>query len=327
MPQLRQNIITGEWVVIAPERAKRPSDFMAVESLKPSHSSINCPFCPDGKAFKNKLTEPESKNIYVIANNFPAFLEDESVSSSRSYKVEDGFYNLRPATGGHDVIIIKSHDKQLFDFSPALWGELFAVAKKRYEHWRTVNNAHYSMLIYNQGPKAGASVVHPHAQLMASNIIPNQISKELRGSQSYFEENGTCVFCDLIEHEKREKTRVIDETPDFIAFTFYAARFPFEMWVLPKRHIAHFEEETEPQLAKLGKIMQRLIARYGKLLHQPSINFFLHDLPNSVEDADYYHWHIEIAPRVATYGGYELGSGTVIDVMSPEEAAKFLAKS
>lgn len=324
MPQLRQNIVTGEWVVIAPERAKRPSDFVAMESLKPSHSSVNCPFCPSGKAYGQKLPDPKSKNIYVIANNFPAFLEDESASSSRSYKVEDGFYNLRPATGGHDVIIIKPHDKQLYDFSTELWGELFSVAKRRYQHWRSIKSARYSMLIYNQGPKAGASVFHPHAQLMASNIIPNQISKELHGSQSYFEENGTCVFCDLIEHEKREKTRVIDETPDFIAFTFYAARFPFEVWLLPKKHLAHFEDTAEALITKLGKMMHRLVERYGKLLHQPSINFFLHDLPNSVEDADYYHWHIELAPRVSTYGGYELGSGTIIDVMSPEEAVKYL---
>jgi len=327
MPQLRQNIVTGEWVVIAPERAKRPSDFIAVESLKPTHSSANCPFCPDGVAYRGKLDEPASKNIYVIANDFPAFLEDERLASSRSYRVEDGFYNMRPASGGHDVIIIKTHDWQLFDFTPKIWAELFLVAKKRYQHWRTFKNVRYSMLIYNQGPRAGASVAHPHAQLMASNIIPNQISKELNGAQSYFEENGTCVFCDLIEHERREKIRLIEETPDFVVFTFYAARFPFEAWVLPKKHVAHFEEESEARLAKLGKVMYGIIARYGKLLHQPSINFFLHDLPNSVDDADYYHWHIEITPRVSTYGGYELGSGTVIDVMSPEEAAKYLRKS
>lgn len=185
----------------------------------------------------------------------------------------------------------------------------------------------YSMLIYNQGVGAGASIHHPHAQIMASNIIPNYISKEVAGSERYFENNGSCVFCDLTSHEKTSKTRVIEETANFIAFTFYAARFPFEVWVLPKLHSAHFEDEKDEILPELSKVMRSVIAKIGKTLERPALNFFLHDLPTTLDRADYYHWHIEIAPRVSTYGGYELGSGTVIDVMAPEDAAEFLKNS
>lgn len=326
MPQLRQNIITGEWVVIAPERAKRPSDFMVAESLKPALPD-QCPFCLGSAVYKkDNLPEFETKDIFVIRNSYPAFKEEKKTCSHRTLKVEDGFYNLRDSTGGHDVIIIKKHAWQLFDLTPTVWEHLFLVAKRRYSYWRRDCNTRYSMLIYNQGVRAGASIYHPHAQLMASNIIPNQITREIHGSQSYFEENGTCVFCDLVEHEKQQHLRIIEESAEFIAFTFYAARFPFEIWVLPKKHRAHFENEKAHELRLLSQMMHRVINRLDMTLKQPHLNFFIHDLPTSLEEADYYHWHIEITPRVSTYGGYELGSGTIIDVMSPEEAARYLNK-
>jgi UDPglucose--hexose-1-phosphate uridylyltransferase len=324
MPQLRQNIVTGEWVVIAPERAKRPTDFIAAETLKPG-SKVGCVFCEESEAYKKyNLKGFETRHIYVIPNKFPAFLESPDHVSPRTYKLEDGFYNARPSTGGHDVIIIKEHDWQLFDFTDVVWEGLFSVAKRRYSYWRNDRNTEYSMLIYNQGVKSGASIYHPHAQLFSSNIIPNQISREVYGAQRYFENNGVCVFCDLIHHERREKVRIIKETRDFVAFTFYAARFPFEIWVLPKVHLAHFEDEKQKLMAPLGKLMREVIGMLGKTLQKPPLNFFLHDLPTSIQHADYYHWHLEIAPRVTNYGGYELGSGVVIDVMSPEDAAKYL---
>jgi len=324
MPQLRQNIITGEWVVIAPERAKRPSDFVSAESPKPSLGE-NCPFCLDNELYKKEsLSEFETKDIYVIPNSFPAFVEDPQNCSPRSFKVEDGFYTTRPSTGGHDVIIIKKHNLQIFGFAEHIWEDLFLVAKRRYSYYRKDCNVRYSMLIYNQGARAGASIYHPHAQLMASNIIPNQISKEIHGSQSYFEENGTCVFCDLLAHEKKQRLRVVEETESFLVFTFYAARFPFETWVVPKRHSAHFEQQQVSLLRELGQLMKRVIGKLDANLKSPALNFYLHDSPATVGKADYFHWHLEIVPRVSTYGGYELGSGTIIDVLSPEEAAKYL---
>lgn len=326
MPQLRQNIITGEWVVIAPERAKRPSDFVVSDSVKPT-AKADCPFCVENELYKSKkLKGFESKRLYTINNSFPAFLEDPTHCSVRSHKIEDDFYNARPSTGGHDVLIHKDHSKQLYDFTVADWQEMFVMAKKRYRHWRLDCNTRYSMLIYNQGVKAGASIQHPHAQIMASNIIPNQISREIHGSQLYFEESGSCVFCDLVAHELEQKIRVLKETADFVAITFYAARFPFEIWILPKKHQYHFDVATDAMLGKLSDLMRWVTARLGRVLKKPSFNFFVHDLPTTVDKADYYHWHIEIAPRVSTYGGFELGSGTIIDVMSPEEACAYLLK-
>lgn len=326
MPQLRQNIVTGDWVVIAPERSKRPSDFIAAETLR-HDSKINCPFCPTGHSYADeRLKNYENDSVYVFPNKFPAFLEDKNSCSTRAHRLEGDFYNARPSTGGHDVIAIKDHDHNLYEFTHKTWADLFSMAKKRYAYWRKDCNAEYSMLIYNQGVKAGASISHPHAQIMASNIIPNNISKEIAGSERYFENNGSCVFCDLVAHEQAQKIRIIEENNDFVAFTFYAARFPFEVWVMPKSHLAHFEDEKESIIAPLAEIMEKVVAKLGKTLEHPALNFFMHDLPTTIDRADYFHWHIEIAPRVSLYGGYELGSGTIIDIISPEDAAEYLAK-
>ncbi len=342
MPQLRQNIITGEWVVIAPERSKRPSDFISSEGIKPT-TNLNCPFCADNPNYKkNRLKDfdverkmrklrdnvviDENESIYVIPNKYPAFIEDESHASPRAHRLENGFYNVRPSTGGHDVLIIKKHEHQLYDFTDKVWEDLFKVAQKRYTHWRQDKNTLYSMLIYNQGINAGASIHHPHAQIFASNIVPNHITKELIGSEQYYENNGGCVFCDLIKHEQLHKVRVVEENSHFIAITFYAARFPFEVWVMPKTHSDTFENEKAETIECLANIMKKVTKRIGKTLQRPSLNFWLHDTPTTIDRADYFHWHIEIAPRVSTYGGYELGAGTVIDVIAPEDAAEFLRK-
>lgn len=324
MPQLRQNIITGEWVIIAPERSKRPNDFISAEAKSPNLDGKD-PFALSSDQYKKeRLRGFESDHIYVIPNKFPVFLEDPKNCSARTHRLEDNFYGARPSTGGHDVVVVKEAELDIYSFSTTVWHELFSITKKRYLYWRNDCNSEHVMLIYNHGPKAGASIVHPHAQIFAANIIPNQIVRELQGSEQYFINNGRNVFEDLIYHEKKEKSRVIAENDEFIAFTFYAARFPFEVWVLPKAQRAHFEDESETFLHSLGSIMKDVMALYCRVLKKPDLNFYVHDLPRSVEDSQYYRWHIEINPRLSLYGGYELGSGVIVDVMSPEDAAEYL---
>lgn len=324
MPQLRQNIITGDWVVIAPERAKRPNAFHEIEELHTEHSS-DCVFCPESDEYKiRSLKKFETELSYVIPNKFPAFIEDKDSCSHRTYKIEDNFYRARPATGGHDIVILKDHNKYLYTFTKTDWVDMLYVMRRRYNYWREDCNAEYTMAIYNQGIKGGASIKHPHAQIFTSNIIPNLVKREIDGSKVYFENEGQCAFCILISHEKVEKSRIIGENASFIAFTFYAARFPFEAWVLPKKHKNHFEEIEGTEIKDLAEIMESTIKKYKNILKEPPLNFFIHDLPRSLGQSDSYHWHLEIAPRVASYGGYEMGSGVIIDVMSPEEASDYL---
>ena len=183
------------------------------------------------------------------------------------------------------------------------------------------------MPIHNLGPEAAASIEHPHSQLFVSSIIPNYIEKELAGSLKFYEEKKKCVFCAILEEEKRQNVRIVAENNDFIVFTFFAARFPFEMWVLPKRHSGHFEEISPSQLQNLGQIIYEVLGKLNQALRFPPFNWWLHTGPSHKNHiGEYYHWHLEIAPRVSKIGGYELGSGVVIDVVSPELAAGFLKK-
>ncbi len=325
MPQLRQNIVTGEWVVIAPERAKRPDDFISADTVR-HQSRSKCPFCPDKGVYKKRIKKYDTKNTWLIPNKFPAFIKNPDECSERSYKVEDDFYRARNSIGGHDVIVIKDHDSDLPRFTKNIWYDLFHNFKRRYKYYNNDEKNAYTMGIYNHGSSAGASIEHPHAQIFSSNIIPSIISKEINNTQRYFENNGECVFCKIIEHEKKEKIRILYEDRSFIAFTVFAARFPFEIWVYPKTHRSRFEDISNGEIKKLAGCLVNVFGKIDRTLNDPPLNFFIHNLPNTIQATSYYHWHIEIAPRLAKYGGYELGSGNIIDVISPEQAAGYLNK-
>ncbi|MFH1855447.1 MAG: galactose-1-phosphate uridylyltransferase [bacterium] len=326
MPQLRQNIITGEWVVFAPERAKRPSDYVSVTTEK-KQKKEDCPFCMDSKksGYPNSFKNFETKNTFVIKNKFPAFIENPDVSGDKKFLIEDEFYSLKSAIGGHDVVVVKEHDQGLPDFTLAIWKDLFETFGKRYGYFRKIENVEYVMPIYNHGPQAAASIEHPHAQIFASSVVPNIPARELSHTSKYYNENKSCVFCDLIAHEKKQNTRVLFENDNFIAFTFYAARFPFEIWILPKRHDSDFFGIRGETIEQLSDISMKVFGALNKTLNDPPVNFFIHSAPvDEKQQLPHYHWHMEIAPRLALYGGYELGSGMVIDIITPEQAADFL---
>ncbi len=324
MAKLRQNIVTGEWVVIAPERAKRPEDFVMAAAPKRNLDVKTCPFCLENpnSAYSTSIKSAETDNIYVIPNKYPAFNTADDVIS------ESDLYFSTKALGGHDVIIIKDHQKEIYEGGWQLMAELFGVYQCRYKIYQSDPTIEYAMPIHNLGPEAAASIEHPHSQFFASSIIPNLIQSELIGSKKYFQENKKCVFCAMIEEEKRYGVRVVAENEDFIAFTFFASRFPFEMWVLPKNHTGHFEEISKGELENMGRIVYDVLSRLNSTLKFPPFNWWIHSGPTKKDHIDeYYHWHMEIAPRVSKFGGYEMGSGIVIDVVSPELAAEFLRKT
>lgn len=327
MPQLRQNIITGDWVVIAPERAKRPNDFVIPQSVKVSDKD-KCPFCLGSTACKRneKVHHVSTENIYVIENKYPAFIENESKAQIRSYYLEGSFYRARPSVGDHEVVIIKNHDLNLMKFSHEIMTELFQIIKQRYECMKKERGVVSIMPIYNHGAEAGASIEHPHAQIFASGIVANLVGKEMDGAERYYGINGSCVFCDIINHEKKEKVRVIHENEDFIATTAYAARFPMETWILPKKHQSQFEVVSNSELSNLSQILQLVVRNLEANVPNMPLNWYIHTLPTTHKGSSSYHWHLEITPRLANYGGFELGSGIIIDIMSPEDAAEYLRK-
>lgn len=323
MPKLRQNVVTGKWVVIAPERAKRPEDFVMASAPK-RHLDSKCPFCltnPES-AYETSIKNAKTEHIYVIPNKFPAFTQDEEV-------IDEGgnFYFSTKAVGGHEVIVLKDHQKEIYEGGWELLDELFKVYQNRYIFYQKDPTIEYAMPIHNLGPEAAASIEHPHSQFFASSIIPNLIEDEMIGSKKFFEDQKKCVFCAMIEEEKKQNVRVIVENEDFLGFTFFAARFPFEMWILPKNHKQSYGEISAGERENFAKITYEMMTMLNKTLRFPPFNWWIHTGPTKKDHVgDYYHWHMEIAPRVSKFGGYEMGSGIVIDVVSPELAAKFLKK-
>lgn len=332
MPRLRQNIVTGDWVVIAPGRAKRPEDFV-MEKPRRAEMKGPCPFCKGGEAYSKAIKEHQTVNVYATANKFPAFVEN--VQEAPPITTDLGIYKSLPSLGGHEVIVIADHLHDISHLKPEEVTDLLWVYQQRYLFYEKKAHSAYTMIIHNHGPDAAASITHPHSQLFSSCIIPNYIKSELAGAKKYHQAKSECVFCAIIAQEKKSKERIVFENDHFIAFTFFAARFPFEMWLLPKKHNPNFEDMGKEELRSLAQIMKDVLMRYDIKLNDPSLNFFIHTSPhkrtnsadyNSEEGAKYYHWHIEFAPRLSKFGGYELGSGMIIDVVSPEHAAEFLRK-
>jgi len=327
MPQLRQNIITGDWVVIAPERAKRPNDFVIPQGVKVADKD-KCPFCIGTSGYKKneKVQRAATENIYVIENRYPAFVEDESKAQIRSYYLEGSFYRARPSVGDHEVVVIKNHDLNLMTFSHEIMVEMIEVIKNRYDCMKQEKGVVSIVPIYNHGAEAGASIEHPHAQIFASGIVSNMVGKEMDGAERYYGINGSCVFCDIIAHEKKEKVRIVDENESFIATTAYSARFPMETWIFPKDHQSQFELISKSEISNLASILKLVLRNMEANVKNIPLNWYIHTLPTTHKDSSSYHWHLEITPRLANYGGFELGSGVIIDIMSPEDAAEYLRK-
>lgn len=323
MSKLRQNIITGEWVVISPERSQRPEDYVMASSPKRG-IPLDCPFCVNNNnAYRTSIKDAETKNIYVIPNKFPAFSKDDGVIDEG-----DGFYQNCKALGGHEVIIIKDHEKDIYDDGVEAMYELASVYRSRYLFYDQDPTIEYTMLIHNHGPEAGASIEHPHSQLFASTIMPSYVQKELETSKKYFVENQRCVFCEMVREEKENNHRIVFENAEFLVFTCFAARFPFEMWVMPKIHQTQFEKISDSTQMLFADAMKNALGKLNRALNYPPFNYWIHTSPHHIEETnDYYHWHVEIAPRISKFGGYEMGSGVVIDVVSPEVAADFLKKA
>lgn len=319
MPILRKNIITGEWVIVAPERAKRPEDYVRKKTKRKKVKG--CPFCIPGPAYPTRVFE--TKNIYVIPNKYPSYVPEDAV-------LEQGgkLYPVYRALGYHEVVNLKKHSPDLNELSISILDELFYVYQQRAKKHLEDPAIEYSMVIHNHGESSGASIEHPHSQIFSSSIIPSRLRKELRGAKRYFQEEKKCVFCSLIEKELEKRERVVLENNSFVAFTFFAARFPFEIWVLPKKHKNYFEKAKKSERVELAKLFSSLLKILDKKIGDPDFNFFIHTTPSKEPGLeDFYHWHIEIAPRLSKYGGYELGGGVVVDVVSPEKAAWFLRQN
>jgi len=321
MSQLRQNIITGEWVVLATERAKRPIEYV-VRVHKKLIPKSKCVFCA-GDTYKSRIRGTETKFAYVAPNKFPAFSGSNLVHEEKS-----GIFHKMTGSGVHELIIARDHSLKVGNASAEFWADFLTVSQKRIKESYKNKAVKFSMLIYNHGSEAGASIQHPHAQLFASPLIPNFVKQEIQGAKEYYQKHKKCVFCEMVNSEIANSVRLVYQNEHFAGFCFYASRFPFETWIVPKEHQSNFARITPSKMNFFADCVSHVMKKIHKSLNNPPWNFYVHTKPpvNSISEKAY-HWHLEIAPRLSKFGGFELGGDMVINVVAPEASAEFLRKA
>ncbi len=327
MPELRKDPVTSRWVIIATERGKRPSDF----GPEPEKKRVGfCPFCPGNEdktppevlAYRSSGNTPNGPgwHIRVVPNKFPALQIEGDLN-----RQGDGMYDKMSGIGAHEVVIeTPEHGETLGSMSERGLEDIFWAFRDRVLDLKKDQRFRYILIFKNYGEAAGASLEHPHSQLIATPIIPKRVQEELDGAKSYYNYKERCVYCDIVRQEMNQGARLINENEDFMVVAPYAARFPFETWILPKAHDPLFEDAQKHEYVSLAKIMRDLLLRVEKVLTNPPYNLIIHNSPLRETDGRYYHWHIELMPKLTRVAGFEWGSGFYINPTPPEEAAKYL---
>jgi len=334
MPELRKDPITQEWVIIATERARRPSDFTHLpiaEPDKPDYSP-NCPFCPGKElmtppeilAYRNgRLHDDADWWVRVVPNKFPA-LAIEGELNKRGM----GMYDLMNGVGAHEVIIeTPQHNLDPSIMTTAQLSEVLWAYRERYLDLRKDPRFKYILIFRNHGKVAGASLEHPHSQLIATPMIPIDVLTEMQGAKNYWNYHDRCIWCDMVQQELGLGTRVVHDTEHFLAFEPYASKYPFETWLLPKAHQASFPSMTRERVEEFASLLKDSLARITHCLNSPPYNYALHTAPCTDENSEVFHWHLVIMPRLTIAAGFEMGTGIYINVTSPEDAAGYLREA
>ena len=317
-------------MIISTDRQKRPNDFRLERAAILGRE--HCPFCPGHE----KMTPPEVLSyrqngsppntpgweVRVVPNKFPA-LQVEGMLDREG----EGMFDRMNGIGAHEVIIeTPDHDRGLAAMSEAEIERVLWAFRERMLDLKQDHRLRYILVFKNQGAEAGATLEHPHSQLIALPIVPDFVREEIEGARRHFDVKERCVFCDIIHQDLADGRRVIQENADIIALAPYAPRFAFETWLLPKRHGARFEEAAKHEYESLARLLKAVLQRLDRALETPPYNLIVHTSPFSENVPDLYHWHVEIMPKLTRVAGFEWGTGFYINPTGPEEAADVLRK-
>lgn len=334
--ELRLDLVSRDWVVIATGRAKRPEMFKQEKRRKEEVPQSLCPFCKvetwetallvfsHGKKIPVQAGDriPKDWTTIVIRNKYPAFLPSHYLNK----RIEGNIYQRMNAVGFHEVVVTRDHKKQLSQFSNQQVKEVIDVYRERYLELMKEKFVNYVSIFHNHGVEAGASVVHPHSQIITTYLIDVDLQQTLFNSQRHFKNYGKCVYCQMVEWERKFKKRIIFENKEFIALCPFASKAAFEIIISPKRHLSNFEQITEEEKWQLAEAFRVALNKLYKALNDPAYNFYLHTAPCDGRNYDHYHWHWTILPKTATWAGFEIGTRMEISTIEPEKAAEYLRK-
>jgi UDPglucose--hexose-1-phosphate uridylyltransferase len=330
LSELRKDPITGRWVAIATDRAKRPSDF--IRQTVPPASHAVCPFDygnenktpPEVLAYRNSGGRDQAGwRVRVVPSKFPALGIEGELN-----KQGDGMYDKMNAIGAHEMIVeTPDHAATLSELPEKQIEEVLWAFRDRVNDLKKDRRFRYILLFKSHGASAGASLEHSHSQLIALPVVPNRIKEEVDGAQSFYALKDRCIYCDIIRQETASGVRMVTETDRFAVLEPYAPRYPFETWILPKRHQSHFEESDAATLENLAWVLRSTLRKIDKVLERPAYNFIVHSSPVQDAPLPHYHWHFEIVPKLTKAVGFEWGAGFYINPTPPEESARFLREA
>jgi UDPglucose--hexose-1-phosphate uridylyltransferase len=329
MPELRKDPVLGRWVIISVERGKRPTDFVSPSQKKKGGF---CPFCPGNEyttppeilAFRRDGSEPNTPgwSLRVMPNKFPALQMDGMLN-----KKGEGIYDKMNGVGAHEVIVeTPDHNLSLATMPQSAFEDTLWAYYKRLTELKKDTRIKHVLIFKNEGEAAGASLEHSHTQLIALPIVPRTVKDEIQGAKKHYELRERCLFCDIVYQELSDGRRVVCENENYIAIAPFAPRSPFETWILPKTHESAFTHRNN-SFAELAELFQKVLKQLDKILDAPAYNFMLHTSPFNDEQNEYYHWHIEVMPKLTKIAGFEWGSGFYINPTPPEEAARFMREA
>ncbi len=328
MPELRKDPVIGRWVIISTARGKRPVPHLEKEAEESDDAF--CPFCYGNEGITpleilayrpaHEAENSPTWSLRVVPNKFPALQIEGELS-----RQGEGMYDKMNGIGAHEVVIESpDHHAPLSALSLRQIEDLFWAFRDRILDLKKDSRFRYILVFKNHGASAGASLPHSHSQIIALPIVPKRALEELQGARQHYELKERCIYCDIIHQESEQQNRVIFENDQFLTIAPYAPRFPFETWILPKKHRASFEQAENGTFASLAEAMKDILSRMSVVLNNPHYNFTIHNAPFETDCASYFHWHIEIMPKLSLVAGFEWGSGFYINSTPPEEAAEEL---
>jgi UDPglucose--hexose-1-phosphate uridylyltransferase len=332
MSELRKDPVLDRWVIIAAERGRRPNDFYLepdppAEGFSPFAPGNEHTTPPEVFQIGRESGAPDSPGwrVRVVPNKFPALSPDTPLEPKGL-----GMFDMMSGTGAHEVIIENADANwDPADASPAEMRDVLDAYVARVHNLQSDPRFRYVLVFRNNGTRAGASIAHPHSQVMALPIVPQQVRSKLDSAHDYFDRKGRCLFDDIVRQELAMGDRVVEATDDFVVLSPFAARFPFELQLLPRRHSHDFTTIDDAELNALAEVLGRSLRRLKNALGAPAYNMILHTAPaprrgDSGHIAEEFLWHIEILPRLTGVAGFEWGTGFYINPIAPEQAAQFL---
>lgn len=319
--ELRQDPFTRDWVVIAPDRAQRPHA-PAERAPQPAATPSACPFCAGHESETPpevwRLAAPDgSWRVRVVPNRFPMLAADGSPHRSLT---PEGFVSM-PGVGRHEVIIESpDHAADLARADDGAVRDVLEAYRARYRGLRT-DGPGVVLIFRNHGRGAGTSLAHPHSQIVAMPVVPVQVRHRFEVAIQHYDDQGTCLYLDVLDRELRDGRRLVLETPHFVAFQPFASAAPFETWIMPRGPEPSFGDTSDASLDALAPVLRRVLAGLAQALGDPDYNAVLQSAPIGDEHRAYFVWHVRIVPRLAAAAGFELGSGMAVNPSLPEATA------